>query len=291
LIPSTKEKQMKLIDVINDVIIPEGETWIDLMEIGEAVGLDIEYNTSGEVMEEAAKRLIWAPLKVWADSDTTVGTEVLTFDGEAVAVRSSSGRKCGQGAWKWLSRDAYDKILAYMLQFIARPGDPYFYTEDELNADESTFHQLEYASQLLDDKGYLRDGSAVTVVENKWNTERYLENCVKVRFEDGRMDEVPTNALIIPYRIKTVIPYQDWRGEMTVSVDLMNRTSTIQTSTVLTYDYLGDHVELLRTAGEACEYTDLITARINQKLNVHWWRPSTTVKATVNTDNPFVYLR
>ena len=165
---------MKLIEIANKIDKSErNESYIDLSEIAEMFGLSLW----GYVEQDRLKAYHLGP---WYCTDSWVGSRLYFFDDEFVAYSFQEGRKCDE-KFKWVSKEAVDKVKNFILTFISKEDD-WCISYCDINEDIGDSYKIGFNTQVLDWSKGRYQGSSFDMIERVKEKPDYdIDKEVKIR--------------------------------------------------------------------------------------------------------------
>lgn len=110
---------MKVREALSKIDLTTGKPTYDIEAFVRNLNLDVQINWSDAFCE----RVTQYPIQEWMCTDTLVGIHAYFMDGEPIAISVQTARKnCKDIAF--LSKEAADKITAFILTLARSPDEP-----------------------------------------------------------------------------------------------------------------------------------------------------------------------
>lgn len=135
---------------------------------------------------------------VWYCTDTWVGINVILLEDTPICVTQQVGRKCDID-YNWVNKDSYKKVKDLIESCkINREKDISLLNLEEEFGDN---YSIEFANQLIIDNYNIHNVAFLNenkVSVEKIKTSNYIEENVKITFEDGRSEIINVGKLKFP---------------------------------------------------------------------------------------------
>lgn len=172
---------------------PDNKNEVDISRFGERVFdcHDMPFNWIEQ------DRLVSYWVSCWYCTDTWVGEQAYFLDDEFVALSTQLARK-SRRTFSWVSKEAYDKVEAYVRSFIEKNAASISVLD--MDADYGEGYKISYNSQILSHLKATLDGQPVKIVRSK---ERSYDDLHSVEIKIGKeKQEIDVDELLFSYLIK-----------------------------------------------------------------------------------------
>lgn len=186
---------MKLKDIIARLDKSEKNSdSIDIWEMAQR-----EFDIFNLIVKEHDRLKCYYILK-WVCTDTWVGSRAYFLDDVLVATSWQPARKSNENFY-WQSRAAYNDTRKYLLTLTEEEDKPI----ELCNLDEEFGLGLpiSYGAELLTDTVIYKPTSEEVAVVKKYHSMDDIKkwSIIKIKFSDGRQEEVPMTDILVPYNI------------------------------------------------------------------------------------------